>query len=199
MEYVSGMPLSRLLGRLTWPQIRAIAEDLSRILLYLHTLPRPVIHRDVKPKNIIVRHDGRVWRTWLVDFGSAEWEVQPRREHPPRPVKLGYGAFLYQPPEQLLADYAQLDRHADYFALGATLHAMIFGFPPYSNTERRSTSVRAAYREQERRLWTSKRLQHLPSVIREDLFQLLRFSPDLRQLPPSWLWPSSFGTGAGNR
>lgn len=50
-----------------------------------------------------------------------------------RRQRIGTGSWRYWPPEQLLEDDCELDRRVDYFALGSTLFAILFGSPPYLN------------------------------------------------------------------
>ena len=68
-EYIPGVPLSAYAGRNTSPD-RALRIGLSicDILIYLQSLTPPVVHRDIKPKNVIVKPDGSIA---LVDFDIA--------------------------------------------------------------------------------------------------------------------------------
>ena len=97
--------------RATEEQVYQIAMQLLEILNYLHHLSPPVIHRDIKPQNIIRRPDGQVY---LVDFGA----VQDVYRH----TLISGGTFVgtvgYMPPEQFRgkAFFA-----SDLYALGATL------------------------------------------------------------------------------
>jgi len=101
----------------------AEAESLARavlsILAYLHRLSPPILHRDVKPANLIVGRDGRVS---LVDFGSAR-EVKPGGTHRATVA----GTFGYLPPEAL---GGTVDQTADLYGLGATLLHLLTRRPP---------------------------------------------------------------------
>ena len=113
-ELIEGESLATLVKK-GWrgqeEQIRQIGLQVLDILNYLHHLSLPVIHRDIKPQNIIRRPDGQVY---LVDFGA----VQDVYRH----TLIAGGTFVgtvgYMPPEQFRgkAFFA-----SDLYALGATL------------------------------------------------------------------------------
>lgn len=86
--------------------------------------------RDFKPRNLICTGDDR--RIVLVDVGGVRSEcgIPSRRRGGHR---IGSGAWRYWPPEQLLEKAGWLDRRVDYFALGSTLHALLFGSTPFAN------------------------------------------------------------------
>jgi eukaryotic-like serine/threonine-protein kinase len=113
-ELVEGDSLADLVKKgwhATEEQVRDIAEQVLEILNYLHWLNPPVIHRDLKPQNIIRRADGRVY---LVDFGAVQ-DVYRR-------TLIEGGTFVgtvgYMPPEQFRG---QAFFASDLYALGATL------------------------------------------------------------------------------
>src|SRR5262249_55736832 len=92
------------------------------VLEYLHAQqPEPVIFRDLKPSNIMIRQDGRLM---LVDFGIA-------RSFAPQQKGTMIGTEGYAPPEQ----YRGIaDARGDMYALGATLHHLSTGSDPRSET-----------------------------------------------------------------
>ncbi|MDY6939994.1 MAG: serine/threonine-protein kinase [Cyanobacteriota bacterium] len=97
--------------RATEEQVYQIGVQVLEVLNYLHHLSPPVIHRDIKPQNIIRRPDGQVY---LVDFGA----VQDVYRH----TLISGGTFVgtvgYMPPEQFRG---QAFFSSDLYALGATL------------------------------------------------------------------------------
>src|SRR5437867_581245 len=105
-DLVEGEPLSRRIG-IDEAEARVIARQLLTILRYLHE--RGIVHRDVKPANILRRPDGTLA---LVDFGAAR--AVEGVTHGATLV----GTFGYMPPEQL---GGTVDAAADLYALGATL------------------------------------------------------------------------------
>ncbi len=82
-----------------------------------------IVHRDVKPANIVVSADGR---PYLMDFGIAISERDTERLTTHTMI-LGTGAFA--PPEQLKGD--DVDATADVYAAGATLYSLLTGRPPF--------------------------------------------------------------------
>jgi serine/threonine protein kinase/ankyrin repeat protein len=97
--------------RSTEAEVKAIAEQLLNILAYLHRLEPPVIHRDIKPQNIIRGADGRVF---LVDFGA----VQNTYYNTFMRGSTVVGTFGYMAPEQFRG---QAVPATDFYGLAATL------------------------------------------------------------------------------
>lgn len=91
--------------------IRKIAIQILEILDYLHHLEPPVIHRDIKPQNIIMREDGQVF---LVDFGA----VQDTYHNTFMRGNTVVGTYGYMAPEQFRG---QAVPTTDLYGLGATL------------------------------------------------------------------------------
>ncbi|MBO0351167.1 serine/threonine protein kinase [Phormidium pseudopriestleyi FRX01] len=91
--------------------VREIAEQLLEILGYLHQLNPPVVHRDIKPQNIICESTGKVF---LVDFGA----VQDTYCHTLSRGGTMVGTYGYMPPEQFRG---QAEPATDLYGLGATL------------------------------------------------------------------------------
>lgn len=92
-------------------EVKAIAVQLLHILDYLHRRTPPVIHRDIKPQNIIRQNNGRLY---LVDFGA----VQAAYRHTMSGGSTVVGTFGYMPPEQFRG---QAEFATDLYSLGATL------------------------------------------------------------------------------
>jgi serine/threonine protein kinase len=89
-------------------------------LHYLHNRPKPVIHRDVKPENLILAQDGRVV---LVDFGLMK-QVERQLESS-GPLIRGIGTIEYAPPEQYGDSGGTTDARSDLYSLGATLYYLL--------------------------------------------------------------------------
>ena len=108
-ELVEGEPLSDRLRSHVFDEAegRVVARQLLQILRYLHE--RGIVHRDVKPANVLRRADGTLA---LVDFGAAR--LLEGVTHGATLV----GTFGYMPPEQL---GGTVDATSDLYALGATL------------------------------------------------------------------------------
>ena len=125
MKYVEGRDLSQILrehdGCLPVTEALAIARDVASALAYMHARrPEPVLHRDVKPGNILIDSAGRVW---LIDFGLS-------RATPldvvldPRHTQLA-GTIGFTPPEQWRG---KAEPRSDVYALAVTLHILLTGY-----------------------------------------------------------------------
>ena len=124
-EYVSGKNLRQYLeelGPFEEEAVIAILIPVLETLEFLHHLPQPVIHRDIKPDNIMRTGDGRVF---LVDFGAVKAVVQGAV--PSRTSTNIYTAG-YAPPEQTHG--ARVFPSSDIYALGATAIHLLTGVHP---------------------------------------------------------------------
>jgi len=125
MGLVDGAPLSELLLRGPLPITYALelAHDVAEALAAAHRLG--VVHRDVKPANVIVTSDGR---PLLTDFGLA---MDHHGSHSLTAAGAMLGTPGYMPPEQGFGELTKLGPPADVYALGATLYACLAGRPPF--------------------------------------------------------------------
>lgn len=91
--------------------------QLCDILSYLHSQSPPVIHRDLKPQNIILTDDGKVK---LIDFGiSRVYDAQAKKD------TVFYGTQEFAPPEQY--GFSQTDQRTDLFSLGVVMGYILTG------------------------------------------------------------------------
>jgi serine/threonine-protein kinase len=134
MPYIEGESLRERLDRegpLPIDDVIRIMRDVADALSHAHALG--VIHRDVKPDNILlVRHHALV-----TDFGVAKALRQSRhgeerRTHGRTPSHgMALGTPAYMAPEQAAAD-PTIDHRADIYALGCVAYEMLTGKPPFS-------------------------------------------------------------------
>ena len=118
MELVEGRPLGQMLrrgGPVERSQLWNILHQALEILTYLHGLSPPVIHRDVKPSNLVLNEEGRLY---LVDFGGVR--VALREDGGSTVV----GTFGFMAPEQL---HGEATPATDIYGLGATLATLATG------------------------------------------------------------------------
>ncbi len=125
MDFIDGETLEERLakapyGRLPVQEALQLGIHLAAVLSYLHTRQPPIIFRDLKPGNIMLTRDGRLY---LIDFGIARL-FKPGQSKDTIP----FGSSGYAAPEQY--GRAQTTPQADMYSLGATLHHMLSGRDP---------------------------------------------------------------------
>lgn len=126
MEYVEGeSAAARLLRGELFDPLEAlhVGEQIAQALD--HAWRRGIIHRDIKPGNILVNRHGVAK---LADFGLARVVAAPTEEQARQRAE---GTPLYISPEQARAD-PDVDIRSDIYSLGATLYHMLCGAPPFS-------------------------------------------------------------------
>lgn len=129
MDYIEGNPLSKAIknsGAQNQDDVIEWSKQLCDVLGYLHSRKPPIIYRDMKPSNVMLKPDGNVM---LIDFGTA-------REFKSTSVAdtTCLGTQGYAAPEQF-GGHGQTDARTDIYCLGATMYHLITGhnpaLPPY--------------------------------------------------------------------
>ncbi|MGC9357966.1 MAG: serine/threonine-protein kinase [Anaerolineae bacterium] len=132
MDFVEGESLAALIerhGRLSEEQVVRWATQLLDAIAACHA--RNILHRDIKPQNIIIRSDGQAV---LVDFGLVKlWD--PKKPQTQRIIR-GMGTREYASPEQFGMRGAHTEPRSDIYSLGATLYHALVGREPPSALER---------------------------------------------------------------
>ncbi len=131
MEYIDGKTLLQMLkdsgGRpLPVAQVLDYAIQLCDVLIYLHSHHPPIIFRDLKPTNVMVKGNGHVV---LIDFGIARLFKEGQAQD-----TVFLGSPGYAPPEQ--HGTAQTNPRSDLYSLGATLHCCLTGRDPFHASDR---------------------------------------------------------------
>jgi eukaryotic-like serine/threonine-protein kinase len=112
--------------------------DVADALEHAHS--NGVVHRDMKPSNLLLAPDGRLS---VNDFGLARLLEQPGMTMTGEFV----GTPLYMSPEQITAGRAPLDRRADIYSLGATLYELLTLQPPFTAERRDQVIAQIMHKE----------------------------------------------------
>lgn len=128
-----GQPLDRILERdqgkpLDLTRFLCTAIGLARTLGQVHQ--RGIIHKDIKPPNILVDHTGNAW---LTGFGIAS--RLPRERQSPEPPEFIAGTLAYMAPEQTGRMNRSIDSRSDLYALGVTFYEMLTGSLPFTASD----------------------------------------------------------------
>ena len=120
LEHVDGGALDQHKGRLRWRTVREILLQLLDALAHSHA--RGVVHRDVKPGNLLIDRHRRSVR--LTDFGIAHLRKDSAR-------RATGGTPAYMAPEQFVGDWHDEGPWTDLYALGCLAWALVSGKPPF--------------------------------------------------------------------
>lgn len=124
MDYIEGKSLQDVVNA-SGPQdaetVVEWARQLCDVLGYLHSRRPPIIYRDMKPANVMLRPDGQVA---LIDFGTArEYKLTSKGD------TTWLGTRGYAAPEQF-GGHGQTDARTDIYNLGATIYHLLTGYSP---------------------------------------------------------------------
>lgn len=146
-EFVEGTTLREILKRevMTLPRILRIIEQAANALVAAHTAG--IIHRDVKPENIMIREDAIVK---VLDFGLAKPKFAIAEglssENMTIPGTV-MGSARYMSPEQ--ARGLEVDERTDIWSLGVVLYEMLMGSAPFEGETTADTIAAVVYKEPE--------------------------------------------------
>jgi serine/threonine protein kinase len=127
MKFISGGDLSSRLRNAPGARIdeRTVTDwgmQAADVLQYLHSRPKPIIYRDLKPANLMI--DGNTSRIMLIDFGIARWVKREEKG------VTAVGTMGYAPPELF---GGRVEPRSDVYSLGATMFHLLTGSDPQDN------------------------------------------------------------------
>lgn len=159
-ERILGQALSDriMLGPLSYSELLRLALHVSETLMAAESVN--IVHRDVKPANIILDHGGGFW---LIDFGLARH--LDLASLTATAALGGCGTIGYAPTEQIRNDKPEIDARADLFALGVTIYEAATGRNPYTEEARDRFEVMKRI--------SAKHLPRLKSPIPDDFADLV--------------------------
>jgi predicted Ser/Thr protein kinase/tetratricopeptide (TPR) repeat protein len=129
MQYVDGRNLEEEAASLSVMEAAALMAEVAEAVHAAHETG--LIHRDLKPQNVLVERTPGGLRPHVVDFGLArEPGVSGITE-----TGTVVGTPAYMSPEQAAGDVRQLDRRTDVYALGAVLYRLLAGRPPFVGSD----------------------------------------------------------------
>jgi serine/threonine-protein kinase len=172
MEYVEGQSLAQILrrdGSLTVEQVTRVALDVAGALGFAHE--GGVVHRDVKPGNVLVSPKGEMK---VADFGIAT-AMTANADANLTQTGAVMGTATYFSPEQ--AQGHKVDHRSDLYSLGVLLYEMLVGQPPFTG----ETPVSIAYKHvQEPVVPVTDHGVEIPPALAAITMKLLSKNPDNR-------------------
>lgn len=167
MELVEGITLKNYIerkGRLTIKEATSIAIQVSAGLEVAHN--NQIVHRDIKPQNIIISREGKVKVT---DFGIAKATTSQTT------TSNAMGSVHYASPEQARGGY--VDHRSDIYSLGVVLYEMVTGRVPFDG----ETAVTVAVKHlQEEMVPPSVYCKEIPFSLEQIIRKCMEKSPDRR-------------------
>ena len=167
MELVEGITLKNYIerkGRLTIKEATSIAIQVSAGLEVAHN--NHIVHRDIKPQNIIISREGKVKVT---DFGIAKATTSQTT------TSSAMGSVHYASPEQARGGY--VDHRSDIYSLGIVMYEMVTGRVPFDG----ETAVTVAVKHlQEQMVPPSKYCPEIPHSLEQIIKKCTEKSPDRR-------------------
>ncbi len=199
LEYVGGETLYNEIEmgrRMSWARARNILLQVCSALDHVHSAG--LVHRDVKPGNILLSGTPGRERAKLIDFGLA---------HEPGsrdlvPSTMAAGTATYMAPEIILQD--KFDRRADIYALGVVMYKILVGIAPFSGSNRDVLLMHVSQAPEPPR--EVHPYLHIPNEIEDIVMKALEKDPGMRfsdaramgqAIAECTFWPTEIGLMEG--
>ncbi len=169
MEYIEGITLKEYIeneGSLRWKDAVHFATQILKGLQHAHD--KGIVHRDVKPQNIMVLNDGTIKVT---DFGIARFSRSDQRTITDKAI----GSVHYISPEQARGE--KTDEKADVYSVGVMLYEMITGKLPFQAESAVSVAIMQLQRDPQR---PTEINASIPEGLEQITMHAMQKSPDKR-------------------
>lgn len=174
LEHVEGHSLAELVARKVRlpPEVAAaIGASVARALAHAHE--RGVVHRDVKPANVLLSKRGEVK---IVDFSIAYRGRLPSADQPlARTDDATFGTPAYMSPEQILGE--QVDARSDVFSLGVVLYQLVAGHRPFEREDDKDRRAAAQRIRRDPPIPLRTRVPHVPRPFERAVMRALEKLP----------------------
>ena len=129
MQTLGELPLARYLGQ-PFGLLRFMSTAAGIAAAVADTHAKGLIHKDIKPANILIDADGAIR---LTGFGIAS--RLPRQRHSPGPPEIIAGTLAYMAPEQTGRMNRSIDSRSDLYSVGVVFYEMLTGIPPFEASD----------------------------------------------------------------
>jgi serine/threonine protein kinase len=185
MEYVEGIDLGKLLAQVgPLPMTQACEYARQTALGLEYAYEKGLVHRDVKPANLLVSADSSTVRILDIGLARLEWSCRPDSNSTPTPANQDIslmGTPDYVAPEQAL-NAETADIRADVYSLGCTLYHLLAGEPPFPG----NSLARKLLHHQQAMPPSVRRLRaDLPEELDAVLQKMMAKQPDDRYQQPA--------------
>jgi serine/threonine protein kinase/Tfp pilus assembly protein PilF len=173
MEYIDGMPLKMLIrdaGSFPWLQVVELGKQIAAGLQSIHEAD--LVHRDIKPGNLMLKPDGRVM---VMDLGLVKIQSAPEMMSVTQSGQM-IGTPYYMPPEQFTAE-PQVGPRSDIYSLGATMYHLLIGRPPFQGAGVLDISLK---HQCDPVVWPEDQKEKIPLWLREAIESCLAKKPEHR-------------------
>ncbi|MGI5978636.1 MAG: Stk1 family PASTA domain-containing Ser/Thr kinase [Oscillospiraceae bacterium] len=168
MELIEGITLKQYMqkkGALSWNEALHFSTQISRALSHAHG--KGIVHRDIKPQNIMVCKDGSIK---VADFGIADLETDEDKN-----AQETMGSIHYISPEQAHGESA--DARADIYSLGVVMYEMLTGALPYDGETMEAISVQ---RMSGALIPPGERMPDIPPRLEDITLRAMEADPEIR-------------------